>query len=76
MIDVEERVEVINGKRERSRANLHKIEAVKHILDVISEDDVNYFFLTIAHAAEARGYNLQAEPELILAQLDQKFKDA
>jgi hypothetical protein len=55
----------------RSVANQTKVDGMKDMLTyVIKDEEVDAFFLEVMGLAAKLGYRLQAEPKLLLAQID------
>lgn len=73
-----EGVEVKEEKRgaqpiERSIANQAKIDTIKQFLDcIIPEDEVDAFFLENMELAKKLGYRLQADPKVLLVQIEKQ----
>lgn len=59
--------------RQRSKVNQFKIDAMKELLDVVGEEDVDSLFLVMLDTAQMLGYNLQREPRAILSLIEQRF---
>lgn len=71
---VEVKEEKIGAKPiERSAANQVKVDTVKQFLDcIIKEDEVDAFFLENMELAKKLGYRLQADPKVLLAQIEKQ----
>jgi hypothetical protein len=65
-IDVTE--EVVS-KRERSESNANKIIVLKAFLDIVAEEDVDSFFITVLNEAQSLGYRLKNTPEKLCEEL-------
>jgi len=56
---------------QRSVANQTKVNGIKDMLTyVIKEEEIDAFFLEFMGTAAKMGYRLQAEPKVLLAQID------
>jgi len=56
---------------ERSKANQAKVEAMKQFLDcIVKEEEVDAYFLEVFTLAGTLGIRLQAEPRVLLAQIE------
>jgi hypothetical protein len=62
--------EIKVGKQERNAADTAKIEAIKQFLDIIPTEEVDMFFLENMNLAVTLGYRLQAEPRILLTQIE------
>jgi hypothetical protein len=71
---ITDKTEVVT-KRERSESNQFKVDAMKDFLDVVGEEDVDKFFLEMLETGKRLGYNLQAEPTVLLASIERRFPD-
>lgn len=58
------------GKQERTPAEAAKIEAMKAMLDIIKSEEVDKFFLEVFNLAQTLQYRLQAEPKVLLTQIE------
>lgn len=58
------------SKQERTPAEAAKIEAIKAMLDIIKPEEINQFFLEVFNLAQTLQYRLQADPKLLLVQIE------
>lgn len=72
-VKVTETTEVVS-KRERHPAHAEKAEIVKSFMDVIADEDVDAFFLATFNLAQELGYKLQADPVILLQQVNNRHK--
>lgn len=58
------------SKQERTPAETAKIEAIKAMLDIIKPEEVDQFFLEVFNLAQTLQYRLQADPKVLLIQIE------
>jgi hypothetical protein len=71
-ITVTKTTEVIK-KRDRSPANLYKVEILRDFLNLMGEEDVDSVFVTLLTEMQNLGYNLQDEPGALLERIKRQF---
>jgi hypothetical protein len=71
MEDVNVTVKTVTvSKQERTPAETAKIEAIKAMLDIIKPEEVDQFFLEVFNLAQTLQYRLQADPKVLLIQIE------
>jgi hypothetical protein len=58
------------GKQDRTPAEAAKVEAIKGMLDIILPEEIDQFFLKVMDLSVELGYRLQAEPKVLLSQIE------
>jgi hypothetical protein len=58
------------GKQDRTPAEAEKVEAIKGMLDIILPEEIDQFFMAVMNLSVKLGYRLQAEPDVLLLQIE------
>jgi hypothetical protein len=71
MEDIKVAVKTVTiGKQERTPAEAAKVEAIKAMLDIIKPEEIDKFFLEVFNLAQTLQYRLQADPKMLLVQIE------